>query len=320
MSLYFYIAIFLLSFYFLVRAGSDLVRSLTRLARFLQISEYILAFVLMSFATSVPELFVGISSAIENVPKLSLGNIVGANFINITIVIGLIVLVNRGVKIESKISQKNFWIIFFIALFPIFLATDGVISRGDGLLLIFAFLLYLISLLREKEYFSKAIIEIENNNHRISDAFKLMGRFVLGIFILLASSVVLVWSGKNLVSEIGISPLVFGIIFVALGTTLPEIVFAIRASKLKHISMSIGNTIGSVAFNSAFIVGLVSLIRPIEINSSSNFFIAAAFLITGLLLLNIFVYTRSNISRREGVVLILLYLFFLLTQYFFYIV
>ncbi|MBU1159678.1 hypothetical protein KKD04_00660, partial [Patescibacteria group bacterium] len=109
MSLYFYIAIFLLSFCFLVRAGSDLVRSLTRLARFLQISEYILAFVLMSFATTIPELFVGISSAIEEVPRLSLGNIIGANFINITLVIGIVAFLNKGIKIESKISQKNFW-------------------------------------------------------------------------------------------------------------------------------------------------------------------------------------------------------------------
>ncbi|MFH1956239.1 MAG: sodium:calcium antiporter, partial [Patescibacteria group bacterium] len=302
MSLYFYIAIFLLSFYFLVRAGSDLVKSLTRLARFLQISEYILAFVLMSFATTIPELFVGISSAIEEVPRLSLGNIIGANFINITLVIGIVAFLNKGIKIESKISQKNFWIIFFIALFPIFLATDGVISRGDGFLLIFAFLLYLISLLREKEYFSKSIIEIENNNHRISDVFKLMGRFVLGISILLASSVALVWSGKYLILETGLNTLTFGIIFVALGTTLPELAFGVRASMLKHSSMSIGNAIGAIAFNSAFIIGLVSIISPIQIDGGESFFIAAAFLVTALFLLNVFVYTRSNISRRESVI------------------
>lgn len=310
--------IFFVSFLFLIKAGSALVKSLTRLARFLQISEYILAFILMSFATSVPELFVGLSSAIENIPRLSLGNIIGANFINITLIIGLIVFLNKGIKIESKVSQKNFWLIFFVALLPIFLATDGVISQGDGLLLILAFVLYIISLIREKEYFTKTIKEIEFNNHMISNVFKLMGSFLLGIIVLIASSAILVWSGKQLVSELGISALTFGILFVALGTTLPELVFGIRASTLKHTSMSIGNSMGSVAFNSAFIVGLVSMISPIHINNSLTFFITAAFLITALLLLNVFVYTRSNISRRESIILIGLYIFFLFIQYLIY--
>ncbi|MBU1159905.1 sodium:calcium antiporter [Patescibacteria group bacterium] len=313
-----HIIIFAVSFLFLVKAGTVLVKSLTRLARFFQISEYILAFILMSFATTIPELFVGISSAIENIPKLSLGNIIGANFINITLVIGLVAFLSKGIKIESKISQKNFWLIFFIALFPIFLATDGVISQGDGLLLILAFVLYMASLIREKEYFTKTIQEIEFNNHTIYGVFKMLGSFLFGIVVLIASSAVLVWSGKQLISEIGINALTFGIIFVALGTTLPELAFGIRASMLKHSSMSIGNAIGAIAFNSAFIIGLVSMIRPIHINNSLSFFIAAAFLITALLLLNVFVYTRSSISRRESVILIGLYFLFLFVQYLIY--
>lgn len=312
------IVIFIISFLFLVKAGTVLVKSLTRLARFFQISEYILAFILMSFATTIPELFVGISSAVGNIPKLSLGNIIGANFINITLVIGLVAFLSKGIKIESKISQKNFWLIFFIALFPIFLATDGVISQGDGLLLILAFVLYIASLIREKEYFTKTIQEIEFNNHTICGVFKMLGSFLLGIFVLIASSAALVWSGKQLISEIGINALTFGIIFVALGTTLPELAFGIRASMLKHSSMSIGNAVGAIAFNSAFIIGLVSIISPIHINNSLSFFITAAFLISALLLLNVFVYTRSSISRRESTILIGLYVFFLFIQYLIY--
>lgn len=313
-----HIIIFAISFLFLVKAGTVLVKSLTRLARFFQISEYILAFILMSFATSVPELFVGVSSAVENIPKLSLGNIVGANFINITLIIGLITFLNNGIKIESKVSQKNFWLIFFIALLPIFLATDGMISRGDGFLLIMAFALYIISLTREKEYFTKTIKEIELNSHTISGIFKLLGSFLFGIIILLASSAILVWSGKQLVVDLSISALTFGILFVALGTTLPELIFGIRAFTLKHTSMSIGNTMGSVAFNSAFIIGVVSIINPIYINGGGSFFVAAAFLVAGLLLLNVFVYTRSNISRRESVILMGMYLLFLFVQYIIY--
>ncbi|MEW5907657.1 MAG: hypothetical protein AB1643_00525 [Patescibacteria group bacterium] len=316
--MFLYILIFVISFIFLIKAGATLVRSLTKLARFFQVSEYVIAFFLMSFATSIPELFVGLSSALEDIPRLSLGNIIGANFINVTLIMGVIVLLNRGIKIESKISQENFWLIFFLVLFPIFLSLDGMISRSDGVILLLAFILYLASLIKEKEYFTKTIKSIEFNHEISVGVFKWLGRFLLGIIILLLSSFALVWAGKQLIFGLGISALFFGIIFVALATTVPELVFGIRASLLKHTQMSIGNTMGSVAFNSAFIIALVSIVNPIQIDNNINFFFAIIFLIAAMLLLNIFVYTRSNISSREGIILIGLYIFFLVIQYLFY--
>jgi cation:H+ antiporter len=226
----------------------------------------------MSFATSIPELFIGISSAIEKVPDFSFGDVLGANFINITLVIGLVAILNNGIKTESKISQKNLWFIFFIALLPILFSFDGVISRADGLILIMFFFFYLSRLLGEKEYFSKVLNGVKIDFEIFSKVFKEMFSFVLGILILIASSALLVFSGKNIASLINMDILVFSIIFVALGTTLPELTFGIRASLLKHNEMTLGNSIGSVAFNSSFVIGIVSLIKPIEIQKVSMFF------------------------------------------------
>ncbi|NOY35580.1 MAG: sodium:calcium antiporter [bacterium] len=310
-----YITIFLISFALMAKAGGMLVKSITHLARFFRLSEYIIAFVIMSFATSAPELFIGISSAIGGVPSMSLGNIIGANFINITLVIGLVAFFSNGIRVESKISHKNFWLIFFIAFLPIFLAVDGVISRGDGIVLILSFVIYIISLAREREYFTKVLSEIEFNSETVNKIFKDLSGFFFGVLILLASSALLVWAGKGLSSAIDIGMLSFGIIFVALGTALPELAFGVRASMLKHPKMSIGNSLGSIAFNSAFILGLVSVIEPIPLQNGHGFFIAAAFLFAAFLLFNLFIYTRSNISRRESVILIFLYAFFLVIEY-----
>lgn len=313
--MFLYISAFIFAFILMARAGTVLVKSLTRLARFFQISEYIVAFIIMSFATSIPELFVGLSSAFEGVSSLSLGNIIGANFINITLVIGLIAFFNKGIRIESKIRQQNFWLIFFIAFMPVFLAMDGVISRWDGLILIISFAIYIIRLAGEREYFTKIFKEIEFNSETISQVFRMMTQFFFGVLILLASSALLVWAGKGLSLAMNMGVFSFGIIFVALGTALPELVFGARASMLKHTKMSIGNALGSIAFNSAFIIGLVSIISPIRLQNWQGFFIAAAFLFAALLLFNIFIYTRSNISRRESAILIFLYIFFLAAQY-----
>ncbi len=311
-----YIIIFLISFIFLSKSGVMLVKSLIKLAQFFKLSEFAIAFILMSFATSVPELFIGISSAVEKVPSFSFGNVLGANFINITLVIGLAAIISGGIKAESKISQKNFWLTFFIALLPILFALDGVISRIDGLILIISFLFYLFRLLGEREYFPKVLNGVKIDFEIFSKIFKEIFVFLLGVLILIASSALLVFSGKNISSLINMDILAFSIIFVALGTTLPELTFGIRASLLKHNEMVLGNSIGSVVFNSSFIIGIVSIIEPIDIPRISIFFIIISFLLVSFLLFNLFIYTRSYISRREGFVLVFIYLFFIISQYF----
>src|SRR3989344_1034776 len=113
--------VFAVAFLLLARASGALVTSLTGLARLFHLSEYLVAFILMSAATSVSELFVGVTSAFDAIPQLSLGNILGANLLNLTVVIGISAFLAGGLSVESKISRKNFWLIFFLALLPFLL-------------------------------------------------------------------------------------------------------------------------------------------------------------------------------------------------------
>ncbi len=310
-----YITLFIISLVLMARAGGTLVRCITRMARFFRLSEFVVAFIVMSFATSVPEFFIGISSAVGGVPNLSLGNIIGANFLNVTLVIGIIAFLGKGIRVESKISHQNFLLIFFLAFLPIFLALDGIISRGDGVVLVFSFFLYIYRLVGEREYFTKIINDVAINFKTLGGFFKSMNRFFLGVLVLVLSSALLVWTGKKLAMGINMNLLSFGVIFMALGTALPELVFGARASSLKHANMGIGNALGSIAFNSLFIVGAVSLISPIAVQNNSSFFIVAIFLFSALLLFNVFIYSRSAISRKESLVLIFLYVFFLAIEY-----
>ena len=293
-----------------------LVMSLTGLARFFRLSEYLVAFIFMSSATSIPELFVGISSAVNGVPNLSLGNLLGANLLNMTVVIGLVALLSRGLEIESKISRENFWLIFILSLFPLLLGFDGIISRADGLILIVSFSIYIWHILGEKEYFSKIVNHRPTGLSGFKETINNLLFFLLGVGLLIVSSWVLVWSGTQLAKTMSLGLLPFGALFVALGTTLPEIVFGVRAAIRQHPSLAAGNSLGSVAFNAAFIVGLVSLIEPIVIKNVSQFFFVTGAFIAAFMIFNLAIFRKTIVSRRTGLVLVAVYFIFFALELF----
>ncbi|MCH7883600.1 sodium:calcium antiporter [Patescibacteria group bacterium] len=306
--------VFLLSFFFLVRSSALLVSSLAGLARLFRLSEYLVAFLLMSFATSVSELFVGISSATGGIPALSLGNILGANLLNLTVVIGVVALLHGSLEVESKISRQNFWFIFFLSLLPLLLGLDGIISRADGLVLLVSFFVYIWHILGGREYFTRVANHHPKGLRGLRKTTHDLLYFAAAITLLLVSSAALVWSGKALADHFSVGLLSFGIIFVALGTTLPELTFGIRAALSKHGSMTVGNALGSIAFNATFIIGLVSVIHPIVIGGMEQFFFVIGAFVIAFILFNIFVYRRTNITRKEGVILLAIYIAFLVLE------
>lgn len=307
------ISVFIASLILVVFAGGILPRALGGIARILRLSQFITAFLLVSLASSIPELFIGISSAIQGIPSISLGNILGANFVNMTLKIALIVFIAGAVSGKERMSTQNFWLVFVLGILPILLAIDGVISRIDGVVLLLAFALYIFKIFRDEEYFHREIPKDEPPDLRsISHVMKHFGKFVAGSALLLLGSFLLIWSAKEIVGEyFDANFFLFGILFLALGTTLPEFVFGVRAAKLGQGAAMLGNTLGVVAYNAAAIIGLVAILRPIHIDSGENFFSAIPFLFFAFILFYFFVYTKRTITRPEAVVLLLLYIVFL---------
>ena len=119
-----YIALFLLFVLALVKSGAVAVKKLVAISRYFRISEYILAFILMAFATSLPEFFVGINAALSKTPILSLGNIIGSNIVNLSFILGVVVIISKGMRIESKIAKRDAWLVFFISILPLLLLID----------------------------------------------------------------------------------------------------------------------------------------------------------------------------------------------------
>lgn len=293
----------------LIASGGFLIKSLLKISSFLRLTEFVVAFVIMAISTSIPELFVGINSAIIGKPSIALGTVIGSNIADLTLVIGVVILLSKGIKIKSKFIRRDSIWMFAFALLPILLMLIGSsISRIDGVILLTAFFAFVFFMIRQKREFEA---KVENNVKR----WEIFGNFFIFIISLLAlffSSDQLVKYGSNLAIDLMMPPIFVGLFFIALGTSLPELVFESRAALAKHPQLALGDMIGSVVANSSLVLGVTALIMPITADIYL-FLTSAAFMLVICFLFSAFVY-GSKISWMHGIALIFFYVLFLVIE------
>lgn len=306
-----YVLIFIIAALVLIKSSAILIQALLNIARFMHWSEFVVSFVLMALATDMPDLFIGISSGFQGLSSLSLGNVIGANILKLSLVAGLLILFARGTKIENKtVLKRDIWIITGLAILPLIFLLNKTLSRLEGIILIGLFFSYLIYLTKTKKQFPKLI----NNQSEISTFFKSIMIFVIGISLLLASSWLVVYSVSKIAQGLNASLVLIGIFLIALATTLPEFIFGVRATMMKHEEMYVGNLLGAVVVDSALILGITALINPIQVQDFSSFAIGAVFMVLALLIFNLFIRTRSKLCWWEGALLALFYVIFIIIQ------
>ncbi|MBU4347937.1 sodium:calcium antiporter [Patescibacteria group bacterium] len=310
-----YSIIFIVSCLVLVRAGTWIVGALTRIARFLEWSEFSVSFILMAFATSIPELFVGINAALHQHPELAFGTIIGSNIINLTLAVAIAVFIGKNLEMETVTIRRSAIYTSILAFFPILLMLDGEISRIDGIVLLLALIIYFSQVSAQEERFTKVL---SNNFEEKYKEFKLflkdIGRFFGGLFLLLISAEGIVWSITSLAEKMNLSLFMIGILIVALGANLPELSFGIKAIIIGRKDMVLGNLMGSVVANSTLILGLTFIICPLKINNFSPYFTGIIFTAATALFFYIFSRTDREINRKEGLFLLVIYIAFILTQ------
>lgn len=308
----FYFLLLAASFYVLIRSGSLLVKSLFQMSRFLGVGEFALAFILMAFTTSLPEFFIGITSALADKPTLSLGNVLGANIINISLALGFVTVISGGFALKSEMAKKDIRLIWLISILPIVLAADLTLSRLDGVILLVVFIFYARHLLKRRMKLDAGLNGADAATGKLF--FKNIFLFILGAVILLISSWFVVFSASQIASVLELPLFLVGMFLVAFGTTLPETVFGARSIRAEHEEMALGNVLGSVAFNSTWIVGLVALIDPIRINSLESFIYAAGFLILFFFYLVVLIRTRERLTITDGLLLMFFYVIFVIGE------
>lgn len=312
----FYIITFVVSCLVLVRAGTWVVGSLSRIAQFLGWREFTVAFILMAFASSVPELFVGITSALHFSPELSFGNVVGSNIVNLTLAVAIGVLIAGSLKAEAAVIRRSSAYTAIIGMLPVILILDRSLSRVDGLILLLALVFYFHRFALHEERFTKVF---KNKFNRDWTGFKLflkdVGKFFGGLALLLLAAEGIVLSASFFATAAGISLVIIGALIVALGTNLPEIVFGIKAVTMGHKEMVLGNLMGSVVVNSTLVLGLTALICPLEIPNFSPYLAGILFTVATVTFFGVFSRTGREITKKEGLVLLGIYAAFVLVEF-----
>lgn len=310
MPIHLALIVFFISIVIVIRSGSTIVHRLSRVARFFQISEFVAAFVLISIATSLPDFFVGVLSALHGAPELSFSNIIGANIATLTIALGPAVILARGLEVSGSTMRRETLYAAFAAVLPIILFLDGAISRVDGVVLLIFAIWYFIRLVSQRgrfpEVFSNSDTYLINFKEFVGDFFVL----AIAAVFLIAGAEGVIQSALAIASSLEISISIIGILLVALSITLPEIVFGVRAVMMGHKSMVLGNVIGSVVVNSGFVIGTTALIAPISVPSFSPYMVGMIFTAIVAAMFILYAHTNKKITTFEGFSLIAVYIIF----------
>jgi cation:H+ antiporter len=309
-----YILIFISSFATLFFSGNFLVDVLKRACKFLGWKEFVVSFFIVAFATTIPNFVVGIISALNKVPELSFGDVVGTNIADLTLIVALSALVSKaGLSVPSRTVQGSSIFTIGVAILPLILIHDGTLTRTDGILLLGAFLVYLIWLFQKRERFEKVY---DGVCEPLSLRF-----FLKNLALLIFSIALLLLSGQGIVKSavffsdyFHFSLALIGILVVGLGTALPELSFTLQAARKSQDWMIIGNVMGSVIMTATLVLGTVSLICPIKIADFSPFAIGRIFLVIAAIFFLIFIRTGHKITRKEAIFLLSIYITFVLVE------
>lgn len=298
--------------------GADwLIRGAASLALRFGIRPLVVGLTVIALATSMPEFLVNFIAASQGDDGLALGNIVGSNICNIALILGLSALV-FPLNVTRGMLRKEYPIMLAVMFGFYLVARDGLVGRTDGGVLVVclvAFLIFIVLDARRHGQLNAGADVV------VSDALLPMWKkltFLLGGMIMLTLGARLMVEGaSNIAEALGISSLIVGLTVVAIGTSLPELAASLMCALRQEADMSVGNVLGSNLLNVLFVVGLVALVRPLEVDVESIDVHFPVMLVFSVALLPI-ARTQYQITRWEGGMLLagfIAYMYYIVTPY-----
>lgn len=310
----------IVGFVVLILGADWLVSGASGLAKRLNVPDLVIGLTVVAFGTSAPELMVNLMAAFNNESEIALTNILGSNTINTFIILGISALIY---PIKSQKSSRKYeipWSVFAGLIILVmgtecfgFCGGEAIISRLDGVVLLFIFSLFMYYTLK----MAKNNKETQEEGFLPMKIWKAVLLIAVGLVALVVGGKVIVANAVSIAQAFGVSQAVIGVTVVALGTSLPELATSAIAAFKKNPDLAIGNVIGSNIFNVFFVLGISAVIRPLP--SYSNLWIDASLAALGSLLLLLFVSTNRHkeLKRWQGAFFLVcygVYLIWLLTS------
>jgi cation:H+ antiporter len=302
----FYFLGLIASLFLVIKSADYAILYSTKISTDLKIPRYIIGFLLIAVISALPETFISINSAFQNNSVFGLGILLGANVADLTLIFAIVTfLSSHSIKVKSKIIKNEFLYIFMIGL-PVVLGLNGQFSRFEGAVLVLAGFYFFWILLLDKQ----------------RTDYESGGFFSWKYFSLLLVSMAALLFTANLTAKFGVSfaqsvhihPVLIGMFFVGLGTTLPELFFSIKAVWKKQDELAIGDILGMVITDSTIVVGIVALIRPFSFNKEI-IYITGGFMVAASIILLYLLRTGKILTKKEALFLIFFYLLFVFAEF-----
>ena len=302
----------LLGLALLVKGGDYLVDGSVAIAKRAKLSEMVIGLTVVGFGTSMPELLVSAQSAWMGNSGIAIGNVVGSNISNIALILGVTSIVNviPAQKITLKIDLP--FMLLSLVLF-VAIAMTGYVGRVAGVIGVLMLICFVSYQVRQSRKAEAALAKENLEAHDEAEPMALWKALLLVIVSFLAmvfGANILVEGASNIARLLGVTDRVIGLTIVAIGTSLPELFSSVMAAVKGKTDMAIGNIIGSVTFNILCVIGVSSIITPIMGTNIGFAFDYALMVILGVMLW-LFLRTKHELERWEGVVLTIIFIAYL---------
>ncbi|MCK9453565.1 calcium/sodium antiporter [Sulfurimonas sp.] len=296
--------IFIVAMTALIYGADFVIKESERIALRFNISHYVIGATLVAFGTSLPEMAASMVASYSNKSDMAVANVVGSVIFNITLVLGVVFFISKKmVPKRDLFSLDSAWVVIPVVLFFIMIQ-DGEISRFDGFLYLLLMVSYIIFLFGS----SKETLQSDIDEELLKEKFNWLltiSLLLVGFVLTIGGANFVVESGTNIARNFGVSEWVIGLLLIALGTSLPELVVSIVAIKKGNAEMSIGNIIGSNVANFSMVLGSASLLNPLSIDliaTKFDLFIMAAASIALVFIL------ANKLYNRAGAIFLLIIL------------
>lgn len=315
----------LIGFVLLIKGADFFVEGSSSVAVRLKIPALIIGLTIVAMGTSLPELSVSVVASLNGSNSLSVSNAIGSNIFNLLVVLGVSSLLNR-LTVSKDVLKRDFPL-SIICLVLVLLAGifSGGILRGWGITFLIIFVFYMILIVRSATKSRQVQLELADatdqyamqNDHIEESAKKVALPIWRSILYIIGGVIAIKFGGDWVVDNavviaeyFHLSEALIGLTIVSIGTSLPELVTSITAARKGELEMAVGNAIGSNIFNILLILGISSIVSPISMIREN--LIDTLFLLVVSLLTMFFCRTRFTLAKKEGAILIALYILYMI--------
>ena len=302
--------ILIIGFFFLIKGADLFVEGAASIARRFHVPAMVIGLTIVGMGTSAPEAAVSITSSLAGQNDMSVANVVGSNFFNILVVLGVSAIIAKLPVQEDTIKKDAPFLLIVSALLLLF-GLNLNISRIEGLILLAVFTYFLIDTVKSAKKGSQqnsnedaTTMDIEVSEE--SSMPKTILLSIIGIVGIVLGGDMVVDSATNIATSFGMSANLVGLTIVAVGTSLPEFVTSVVAIKKGETEIAIGNVIGSNIFNILLVLGLSATISPIVISTFA--LIDVVFMVAITVLLYLFMKKENSLVKLQGIIFLVIYI------------